>query len=502
MKKLLLSAFSALTIFTVFGQITSTSNVICNGDDVTLTAPSTNILTSTLGGGNNHRGNMFEVVATNDIIINSFDAHPMGNTTIAIYYKTGSYIGFEANASAWTLVGTAAVTAQPFGTPTPVPVPVNLTIMSGQAYSFYVTSTNTSVSLNYTDGTSEGAVYVSDANLQFKQGKGMEYPFTNGGGTFSPRIWNGRIHYTPVSGTNILWSTGATTASITVSPSSTTTYSVAVNSPSYTDSIEITVNPTYSIALSSSICAGDSILLGGQYQSIAGTYLDSLSSINGCDSIINTTLSINPVYNINSNASICAGDSIFLEGAYQSAAGIYTDNYISVSGCDSTVIINLSINSTDTSVTPISSISLSANASSASYQWINCSTMQTISGATNQVFVATANGTYAVIVTENNCSDTSSCYTISGVGINETSINKNTATVYPNPSTGELYIMLPKLNTQTHIKIFDLYGKEVVSFNSIQANPIQLSLSELSKGLYIINIQNQEVNQNVKVVLK
>ncbi len=502
MKKLLLSVFSTLAFFNVFGQISTSSTVICNGESVTLTAPSTNILTTTLSAGNNHRGNMFEVVAVNDIIINSFDAHPMGNTTIAIYYKTGTYIGFEANASAWTLVGTAVVTAQPFGTPTPVPVPINLTIMSGQSYSFYVTSTNTAVSLNYSNGTNEGAIYASDANLQFKEGKGLEYPFTNGGGTFSPRIWNGRIHYTPLNGTSILWNTGATTASITVSPNNTTTYSVAVNSPNYTDSIEIIVNPTYSIALSTAICTGDSILLAGQYQNTAGLYTDSLVSINGCDSIINTTLSINPVYNINSNVSICAGDSIFLEGAYQSLAGIYTDNYISINGCDSTVIVNLSINNVDTSITQLSSISLSSNANSASYQWIDCGTMQAIAGATNQVFVATANGNYAFIVTENNCSDTSSCYLISGVGISETNTSKKNALIYPNPSMGELNILLPVLNTNTQVKVYDLYGKEVVSLNAIETNPIQLSLSELSKGLYIINIQNQEVNQNIKVVLK
>lgn len=452
MKKILLSSLLSITMLNLFGQITASETTICNGESVTLTATlPNNILTTVLSGGNNHRGNMFEVVALNDIIINSFDAHPMGNTTIAIYYKTGSYIGFEANASAWTLVGTAAVTAQPFGTPTPVPVPVNLTIMSGQAYSFYVTSTNTTVSLNYTDGTSEGAVYVSDANLQFKQGKGMEYPFTNGGGTFSPRVWNGRIHYTPLNGASVLWSTGANTASITVSPSTTTTYSVAVNNPNFTDSIQIIVNPTFAINQSASICNGDSIFIAGQYQFSSGIFVENLTTINGCDSIVTT---------------------------------------------------NLDVITIDTSVTNVSSISLSANASSASYQWIDCGTMQAIAGATNQVFVATANGNYAVIVTENNCSDTSSCYTISGVGINETYINKNAATVYPNPSTGELYIMLPKQNTQTQIKIFDLYGKEVISFNSIQTNPIQVGLSELSKGIYFVNIQNQDVNQNIKVVLK
>ncbi|NVB82785.1 MAG: hypothetical protein HOV81_30690, partial [Kofleriaceae bacterium] len=153
-------------------------------------------LASTMSAGNNHRGNMFDVTAVNTIVITGFDAHPMGNTTIEIYYKPGSYAGSETNSAAWTFIGSAAVAAQPFGTPTPVPVPVNVTIPAGQTYSFYVTSKDTTIGLNYSNGSNEGGVFTSDANMQFREGVGLEYPFTAGtGGLFRPRIWNGIIHY-------------------------------------------------------------------------------------------------------------------------------------------------------------------------------------------------------------------------------------------------------------------------------------------------------------------
>ncbi|RYY58332.1 MAG: hypothetical protein EOO12_17275, partial [Chitinophagaceae bacterium] len=172
----------------------------CEGIPVTYTAPMlatpATPLTTTLAAGNNHRGNMFNLEATNTVVINSFEAHPMGNTTIEIYYKTGTYSGFENNPGAWTLIGSAAVTAQPYGTATPVPVDVNITIHAGQTYAFYITSNTQAVSLNYSNGSSEGAVFASDANLKFFEGVGVEYPFTqNTGAVYRPRIWNGKINY-------------------------------------------------------------------------------------------------------------------------------------------------------------------------------------------------------------------------------------------------------------------------------------------------------------------
>ena len=123
------------------------------------------------------------------------------------------------------------------------------------------------------------------------------------------------------------------------------------------DSLVVTtliIYPTYNINTSTAICDGDSILLGGAFQTIAGVYTDVYSTINGCDSIVNTTLIINPTYTINQNVEICQGDSILLGGAYQNNAGVYTDIYSSSLGCDSTIITTLGIKSIPTeTLTPI-----------------------------------------------------------------------------------------------------------------------------------------------------
>ena len=100
-----------------------------------------------------------------------------------------------------------------------------------------------------------------------------------------------------------------------VSPINNTVYTVIGiddNGCTATDSIEIFVNPIYYNVSIISLCTGDSIFAGGAYQKVSGTFYDTLSSINGCDSIITTTLTISPVITNSVSASICSGDSLFV----------------------------------------------------------------------------------------------------------------------------------------------------------------------------------------------
>ena len=110
----------------------------------------------------------------------------------------------------------------------------------------------------------------------------------------------------------------------------------------------LAVTPTYFSNNYDTICQGDSILIGGAYQSVAGTYYDSLQTINGCDSILATTLAVTPTYFSNNYDTICQGDSILIGGTYQNTTGTYYDSLQTVNGCDSIIEIILSV---DTSLT-------------------------------------------------------------------------------------------------------------------------------------------------------
>ncbi len=154
-------------------------------------------LTTTYVGGNGQDGNMFSITALNTVTITGFDNNlepPSGN--YLIYYKVGTYQGSQANVGDWTLAGTAnGVVSAGLGLPTHIPITMNVTIPAGQTYSFYITTDGTSNGVDYTDGTTEGAVYIQDSNIQILEGLGVDYPFGNGGNFFSPRVWNGTVYY-------------------------------------------------------------------------------------------------------------------------------------------------------------------------------------------------------------------------------------------------------------------------------------------------------------------
>lgn len=153
-------------------------------------------LTTTYGAGNNHRGNMFDVTANQAIAITQFDMSPMGNTNYEIYYRVGTWVGHANSPGDWTLLQTGPVSANVSGTGVPVALDTPVSLLANETYAFYITSTSTNVSLNYSNGSNVGALFASDSVLSFFEGGGLEYPFTAGtGAVYEPRVWNGAIHY-------------------------------------------------------------------------------------------------------------------------------------------------------------------------------------------------------------------------------------------------------------------------------------------------------------------
>ena len=98
------------------------------------------------------------------------------------------------------------------------------------------------------------------------------------------------------------------------------------------------------------ICEGTTYDFHGRDLTQAGTYSDTLQTINGCDSVIVLTLSVNHVYHDTINAAICEGSVYTENGFNESEAGTYTQNLQTVNDCDSIVTLNLTVNSALTSI--------------------------------------------------------------------------------------------------------------------------------------------------------
>ncbi|MBL7776564.1 MAG: hypothetical protein JNK89_11215, partial [Saprospiraceae bacterium] len=141
---------------------------------------------------------------------------------------------------------------------------------------------------------------------------------------------------TATGGGTYLWSTGQTTAAITVSPTNTTTYTVTetgANGCPKTATATVTVNPLPNATASASpatICTGHSSKIssrgGGSYLWSTGqttaaitvsptnttTYTVTVTGANGCTKTATATMTVNPLPNATATASpttICAGQS-------------------------------------------------------------------------------------------------------------------------------------------------------------------------------------------------
>ena len=98
--------------------------------------------------------------------------------------------------------------------------------------------------------------------------------------------------------------------------------------------LSLLVNNNYFTMDSLQICYGDSVYLEGNYQTNSGVYLDTLQSVYGCDSVVETNLNVFPLITTGTFISICSSDSIFLAGAYQTVSGLYTDTLTYTNGCN------------------------------------------------------------------------------------------------------------------------------------------------------------------------
>ncbi|NCP46191.1 MAG: hypothetical protein GW818_07190, partial [Flavobacteriales bacterium] len=201
------------------------------------------------------------------------------------------------------------------------------------------------------------------------------------------------------------------------------------------------------------LCDGQSITVGTNTYSSTGIYTDTLTASSSIDSTVITNLTVLAPIITNNIVIFCNGQSITVGTNTYNSTGIYTDVMTSALGCDSTIITNLSILDTvDVSVT-VNGDTLTANNinTSASYLWINCDGNIIISGATNQTYVPTVSGSYAVIVFDSICSDTSVCNSIVIVGISEQINSSANIRVFPNPGNSIFTIVRATAETSTII---------------------------------------------------
>lgn len=231
----------------------------CNGQSTNLNIivpPASNTLATTqLGGNGCNGGNMFNIVTgPNPVSITSFDITP--NTTglqnVNVYYRTGTYVGNETTAGAWTLLGTYPVNGV---AKVLINMPVaSLPLLASTTYGIYI-----NYDASYTDGTNS----YTNGEITINTGAGLCSLF---GLVNASRTFNGVVNYQVTATPTYAWSPATGLSSTTIvnpvaSPTTTTTYNVTTTingCTSASDSVVVTVNPVPTTSIptaSANVCA-------------------------------------------------------------------------------------------------------------------------------------------------------------------------------------------------------------------------------------------------------
>lgn len=271
--------------------------------------------------------------------------------------------------------------------------------------------------------------------------------------------------------------------------------------------VDLTVRPNYATNTTASICFGETYtLVNGVTVSQAGPYTAGTTSIYGCDSVVTVILTVNPVFNQTVNASICDGDDYKLpDGNVVTAQGSYTSNLQTVFGCDSIVVTNLTVN-------PLPVVNLGAdqailNPPVVLNAGVGFTTYDWSTGATTQTITVTQNGTYGVTVTNQfGCegSDEVTIYftaSIANLGNNGGSIN-----IFPNPATDVFTVNVNGYTDGGNLKL-DLVNAlgqvvrtEMVS-NVNESFSKMIDVYDLAPGTYTLMVKGTSAEAALRLII-
>jgi hypothetical protein len=271
------------------------------------------------------------------------------------------------------------------------------------------------------------------------------------------------------------------------------------------------VNGTGSFGLlNATVCKGSSYMVGTTAYTQAGTYLAKTTGAEGCDSLFDLVLTLDSAAGTVTTTTACANAPTGTATAIGTAGGApftyswatnpvqntatavglsggtYPVTITAANGCSTTVNAQVPAHpAINASVQPAWNVLTALPAGADGYQWWNCGTSAAIPGQISPTFTPITNGSYAVIVALNGCTDTSACVPVGNVSLDE---GEPTALViYPQPATTELlwqFTDAQALSVRT-VVLRDLRGAAVAEQRA-QSGENRLNVRGLPAGLYVL----------------
>ncbi len=240
----------------------------------------------------------------------------------------------------------------------------------------------------------------------------------------------------------------------------------------------------------------------------AGAYNCTVTDANGCTKATTVTITQKPPILITTNAiatsckngtngtinAAAAGGTAplnynWLPGNATSAninnlgAGVYTLTVVDGNLCSTTsaVIVNNGADTANANFTKTAATLNAIQTGATSYQWFACNPFTPIPNATSATFTPTANGDYGLVVTNNQCKDTSACSAF----IMNSIANNNAHLLQVKSNTNGNYIITNAYTQNISYKIINAQG-QVISNGSLQLGDNVLEIYNLPNGVYVL----------------
>jgi len=293
------------------------------------------------------------------------------------------------------------------------------------------------------------------------------------------------------------WSNAATTANITGLAAGTYTATVTdANNCTATATATVTepVVPTSSIAATA--CDSYTWMQNNMMYTLSGVYTDTVQTALGCDSVITLNLTINNSETTADTVTACDSYTWMHNNMQYTTTGVYVDTVQTSLGCDSIVMLDLTIDTLDLTISKFNDSLIANDANASAYQWINCdSNNAIITGATNSSFRPMSDGNYAVILTKGACVDTSACQNVIVNSLIERSM-QNSFVIYPNPTRGDIYVEISaNAAIGNVIELYNLAGQLIRTYE-VNNSKMTVPMGDLEQGLYLI-----KYGQTIKKVI-
>lgn len=266
--------------------------------------------------------------------------------------------------------------------------------------------------------------------------------------------------------------------------------------------LDLRIEESYSI--NENIVTCDNFSWLGTTYSISGIYDSLLLSIHGCDSLVTIDLTINHSDTITTSVNAC--ESYVWNGLILDTSGIYSFAFTNSTGCDSLAFLDLSINNTIAEIiAPLNpnntdlSVNIISGNSPFIYQWNT--------GETTPIITPINNGSYWVIVTDNNgCVSDTVYYNVNWIPSNVSEFQIDKLNIYPNPSNDIFYIQFKStINQNITLRIINIIGEEIYSefLNDYTGEfSKNINLHNKSKGVYYLEIITSNGIINKKLILQ